>query len=234
MITAQDIREKTFEKARIGGYEMGEVDDFLEELAADVAASQKEIGVLKGKMKVLVDKIEEYRETEEDMHRALIAAQKTAREIETEAREHADAIVSEAQSRADELLTEAQEKADSITGDLQARRAEEENRLAAAKEASGSYIEKMLLVCQKQSDFLGALKDMDMQGGAVVTPAPAEKKAFPQPSFDEPEAAEPAEEKAPEYEHEFENAVYAATETAPEAPAAPVEEIDEPTRMFRF
>ena len=30
MITAQDIREKTFEKARIGGYDMSSVDDFLE------------------------------------------------------------------------------------------------------------------------------------------------------------------------------------------------------------
>ena len=33
MITAQDIREKCFEKARIGGYAMDEVDDFLDELA---------------------------------------------------------------------------------------------------------------------------------------------------------------------------------------------------------
>ena len=35
MITAQDIREKTFEKSRIGGYDMAAVDDFLEELADD-------------------------------------------------------------------------------------------------------------------------------------------------------------------------------------------------------
>ena len=29
MITAQDIREKCFEKARIGGYAMDEVDDLF-------------------------------------------------------------------------------------------------------------------------------------------------------------------------------------------------------------
>ena len=61
MITAQDIREKTFDKARIGGYDMASVDDFLEELAEDVTAAQKENAVLKSKMKILVDKIEEYR-----------------------------------------------------------------------------------------------------------------------------------------------------------------------------
>ena len=65
MITAQDIREKTFEKSRIGGYDMASVDDFLEELADDVTAYQKENAVLKSKMKVLVDKIEEYRANEE-------------------------------------------------------------------------------------------------------------------------------------------------------------------------
>ena len=29
MITAQDIREKGFEKARMGGYDMASVDDFV-------------------------------------------------------------------------------------------------------------------------------------------------------------------------------------------------------------
>ena len=56
MITAQDIREKTFEKARIGGYDMASVDDFLEELADDITASEKENAVLKSKMKVLVNR----------------------------------------------------------------------------------------------------------------------------------------------------------------------------------
>ena len=46
MITAQDIREKTFEKAKFGGYDMASVDDFLEDLAEEVTASQKENAVL--------------------------------------------------------------------------------------------------------------------------------------------------------------------------------------------
>ena len=35
MITAQDIREKTFEKSRMNGYDMASVDDFLEEVAEE-------------------------------------------------------------------------------------------------------------------------------------------------------------------------------------------------------
>ena len=58
MITAQDIREKGFEKAVFGGYDMAMVDEFMEEIAADLALLQKENGVLKSKMKVLVDKVD--------------------------------------------------------------------------------------------------------------------------------------------------------------------------------
>ena len=47
MITAQDIRERTFERARVGGYDAAAVDDFLDQLAEEVAASQKENAVLK-------------------------------------------------------------------------------------------------------------------------------------------------------------------------------------------
>ena len=86
MITAQDIREKTFEKSRIGGYDMASVDDFLEELADDVTAYQKENAVLKSKMKVLVDKIEEYRANEEALNMAVLSAQKLAVQIENDAR----------------------------------------------------------------------------------------------------------------------------------------------------
>ena len=75
MITAQDIREKTFEKSRMNGYDMASVDDFLEELAEDISSAQKENAVLKSKMKVLVDKIEEYRANEEALNMAILSAQ---------------------------------------------------------------------------------------------------------------------------------------------------------------
>ena len=39
-MTPQDIRETTFEKAMFGGYDMGGVDDFMEEAAAELEAAQ--------------------------------------------------------------------------------------------------------------------------------------------------------------------------------------------------
>ena len=91
MITAQDIREKTFERARLNGYSVDDVDSFLEEVAENISNSLKENAVLKSKMKVLVDKIEEYRSNEEAINSAVLSAQKLAVQIEAEAKEKAAA-----------------------------------------------------------------------------------------------------------------------------------------------
>ena len=81
-MTPQDIREKTFEKAMFGGYDMAAVQNYQEEVATELANAQKEIAVLKGKMKVLVDKIEEYRASEDAMRLAILSAQKVGKQIE--------------------------------------------------------------------------------------------------------------------------------------------------------
>ena len=74
-MTPQDIREKIFEKAVFGGYDMGSVDDFMEEMAAELESAQRESATLKAKMKVLVDKIEEYRASEDAMRMTLLGAE---------------------------------------------------------------------------------------------------------------------------------------------------------------
>ena len=159
MITAQDIREKGFERARMGGYDMASVDDFLEELADDVAATQKENAVLKSKMKVLVDKIEEYRSNEEALNAAILSAQKLAVQIESEARQRAAATIAEAEEKAQETL-----------GSISARAEAEEKRLADAKAAVAKYIEAAKALCHTQ---LGKLDKIADEMG-VEEPAPAE------------------------------------------------------------
>jgi len=130
MITAQDIREKTFEKARIGGYDMNSVDDFLEELADEITAAQKENAVLKSKMKVLVDKIEEYRANEEALNLAVLSAQKLAVQIEGDARTRAAAMIADADRQVKAQL-----------GSISDQTAAEEKRLAAAKDATAKFFE---------------------------------------------------------------------------------------------
>ena len=97
-MTPQDIREKTFEKAMFGGYDMAAVQNYQEEVATELANAQKEVAVLKGKMKVLVDKIEEYRASEDAMRLAILSAQKVGKQIEDDAQARADKILGEAKN----------------------------------------------------------------------------------------------------------------------------------------
>ena len=54
-MTVQEIQEIGFEKAVFGGYDMKSVDTFLERVAEEFAAMQKENAAMKAKMKELVD-----------------------------------------------------------------------------------------------------------------------------------------------------------------------------------
>lgn len=139
MTSPQDIREKTFEKAVFGGYEMGAVDDYMDSLAAELGAIQKENSALKAKMKVLVDKIEEYRTNESALNMAILSAQKLSVQIESDARSRAAAIVSEAEA-----------KAAATIGSIDERIAQEEDRLQKAKLSSAKFFETMKELCQKQ------------------------------------------------------------------------------------
>ena len=87
MFTPQEVSEKVFPKASFGsgGYSMASVDEFLDALTEDYTALFKENVTLKAKLKVLAEKVEEYRSTEEAMRQALLTAQKMAAKLVQEA-----------------------------------------------------------------------------------------------------------------------------------------------------
>lgn len=148
MTTPQEIREKSFDKARsmFGGYDMATIDEYLEELANDFEALQKENVVLKSKMKVLVDKIEEYRTNESALNQAILSAQKLSVQIENDARTRSANIVAEAEAKAAALL-----------GNIDDRIAQEESRLQAAKLSSSKFFDSARELCQKQLQTLDTI-----------------------------------------------------------------------------
>ena len=93
MFTPQEVREQSesFEKAVFGGYSVSAVDDFVGSLAEDYAALYKENAVLKSKMKVLVERLEEYRKQEDSLNKVMLSAQPEAQESETAGEETEEA-----------------------------------------------------------------------------------------------------------------------------------------------
>ena len=174
MITPQDIKEKTFEKALFGGYDMAAVDAFLEEISSDLALLQKENATLKGKMKVLVDKVEEYRGNEDALRMAVVSAQRLGNIIERESKEKAEALVADATAEADRITREARVEVEM-----------EKARLDEAKKTSAQFVENMELLCNRQLSFLEKVSEMDFvkeqRAARIVDVVPEEAPVIPEP-----------------------------------------------------
>jgi len=206
MLTPQQVQEKCFSKAFMGGYDMGEVDDFLDPLSEDYAALYKENAVLKSKMKVLVEKIEEYRATEESMRQALRSAKAMASDIVEEAQRKTEAAPAPAPAVpvAVPAVDDAQLKS------LRAQVAAEEQKLQRIKEAQAAYIAGMRRVLKSQGETLDELEAAEGAAPAPAPAAPAEPEPAPAPAEEpeerlpvwEPRQEAPAEESAENAESE--------------------------------
>lgn len=164
MITSQDIRAKGFEKAVFGGYEMASVDQFLENVARAMDDNAREISTLKSKMKILANKVEEYRSTEEAMRLALVSAQQLATQIEADARDKAQAIIDDATTQSLEILA-----------DLKKQIASEDARLDAAKASYAEFVAEARALCERHIRFLDELPE-DMNGIAMPENEPIESE----------------------------------------------------------
>ena len=132
MFTPQQIEQISFEKATFGGYKMEDVDAFLEPLTDDYITLYKENALLKSKMKVLVGKLEEYRNNEASMKDAIVNAQKTC-----------DMMVKEAEAKCTQMLNDANITAAENAKNNDALIAAEEARVEEAKRVARNKIEEL-------------------------------------------------------------------------------------------
>ncbi|MGN0620930.1 MAG: DivIVA domain-containing protein [Porcipelethomonas sp.] len=172
MISANDIKNRKFEKAAFG-YKQEEIDDFLAELIAEFEEIDAEREDLHSKIQILADKVREYRQDEDALKDALLGAQKQGHQVIAEAQEKADAIIADAKTQAQALIDEAT---------VQHEAAMEKNRAEIEKE------KKNLIDAQKQvSEFKKTLFDMYKSHLELIS-------AMPEIEMDEEEEPDAPEE----------------------------------------
>ena len=132
MFTPQQIEQISFGKATFGGYDMNDVDEFLEPLVEDYITLYKENALLKSKMRVLVGKLEEYRKSEAAMKDAMVNAQMTC-----------DKMVAEAEAKCAEMLASANTAAANNACNANALVAAENSRVEEARKAAAAKIEEI-------------------------------------------------------------------------------------------
>lgn len=163
MLTPQEVSERAFPKASFGGYNMAQVDEFLDVLTEDYSALYSENAVLKSKMKVLVEKVEEYRSTEDAMRKALMTAQRMADEMVKEAQDQRDQILQEAKG-------EAEKQVEAVRKEVKA----EQFRLTSAQQATAEYVQKVKALHQQAQAYLDQLDQLTPQQAQPQQPAQAD------------------------------------------------------------
>ena len=146
MFTPQQIDQISFGRATFGGYDMQQVDEFLEPLTEDYITLYKENALLKSKMRVLVGKLEEYRKNEASMKDAIVNAQKTC-----------DKMVRDAEVKAAQMLANANEAAMAAVPNTDALIEAENARVEEARQAANAKIaelQEQLRTCIQALDRL--------------------------------------------------------------------------------
>ncbi len=110
MLTPLDLESKKFSKQMVNGYNVDEVDDFLDELTTDYSRLYKENKELRENTEELHNDVGQYKNIETTLQNTLVIAQKTADEIQAVAKEQAAQIIKDAEyqakSKIDELNTQ--------------------------------------------------------------------------------------------------------------------------------
>ena len=212
MLTPQDLEQVSFGRATFGGYDMESVDQFLEPLLEDFTTLHKENALLKSKMKVLVSKLEEYRDNETSMKEAIVNAQKTC-----------DVMLEEAEAKCAEMLNEAN------AADIES--AKNSNLMIAAEEARVEEARKT--ACAKidelREQILSCVKALDRIKAANLPSPTAETGLF---DFDQVEgkrgeADTMADEIAANLQSQF------GTDEEPVASAEPKPVVTDATEKFK-
>ena len=185
MITPQQIDQISFSQAR-HGYDMEQVDKILEPLTEDYVKLYKENALLKSKMRVLVDKLKEYRNNEAAPQEDVEGARRTAEKMIQEAEAKCAQMLRQAKESAAAAAVPAAAPAPKASPSADAFVAVEKARIAEAKKTAAARITEI------QTQMQQCIQALDRIKNANVTPAaaPAAPAAAPAP-------VAPAAPKAP-------------------------------------
>ena len=196
MITPQQIEQISFGRATFGGYDMQSVDEILGPLTEDYITLYKENALLKSKMRVLVTKLEEYRNNEESMKDAIVNAQKTC-----------DQMVKDAEEKCKQMLTEANDVATENAKNADALISAENERVEEARRTAAAKIDQLTAELNSCIQALNRIKSAN-------APAPIGSAFY---DYDAEPDSDPADAVAAEISANLENLVGPADEPTPKA-----------------
>ena len=161
MITPLDIENKKFNKQMMNGYNVDEVDDFLDEIMEDYEVNYKELAVLRPKIDELESALSHYKNIEETLQNTLVMAQTTSEEVKSVARQQADQIVADAQREAENIIRNSKENALRAVDELEQQIRRKEQQYNDMKKQFDIYKAKMEALLISQSELIKEMNKED-------------------------------------------------------------------------
>lgn len=116
-ITPLDIQQQQF-KVRFRGFDIREVDAFLEKVADSASVLQGENKELREELSRLKVEIQGYKEREETFKRAMLNSQKVLEQMKDNARKSAEIIISDAEVKAEKILNRSHARLSQLHEDI--------------------------------------------------------------------------------------------------------------------
>ena len=161
MITPLDIENKRFSKQMMNGYNVEEVDNFLDEIMADYEANYKELAVLRPKVEELNSALEHYKNIENTLQNTLVMAQSTSEEVKNVARQQAEQIIGDAHREAEDIMRNAKENALRAVDELEQQIRIKEQQYNDMRKQFDIYKAKMESLLISQSELIREMNQED-------------------------------------------------------------------------
>jgi DivIVA domain-containing protein len=193
-LTSSDIQQKQFTRG-VRGYAMGQVDDFLAEVAEQVGRLHDERARLHDERARLQDELARLRESpgdhashanEEAIGRALLKAQQIADQTVEEARSKAQAMLADAEARAAQVTEQARQRVAKMNEQMGRRRQELDRAIATLRGFERDYRVRLRGFVEDQLKLLEDATPADS-----LAPPATDLDALPDWD-EEPDAATPA------------------------------------------
>ncbi len=181
-ISPLDIRQKQFH-LRWRGFDINEVDAFLEEVMGEMETVVRETHTLREELEKRDRELAVLREGETTLKQTLLTTQQLIDELKSQARREADLIIREAELKAEAVVEQANQRSVSIMGEL-----------SDLKRQKAMFLEKLrglldlhyrLLELDTEEDVRPLRRYAETGSGngeARVEPAPVLKAAAPPPA----------------------------------------------------
>lgn len=109
-----DIHNREFNRG-FRGYEVDEVNNFLDKVLKDYELTIREKTALQNKVDDMEERLSHFAEMEKTLNKSIVIAQETADEVKGSARKESKLIIKEAEKNADRIVDEALSKSRRIS-----------------------------------------------------------------------------------------------------------------------